>query len=84
MHQKPSADGPQTPYDSATDGARVDHKNVPVRIRSRRKAVCGPQSFTRSWEDGWSSFSGDIGRRNGPKKWFYVGPLQLKRTASAQ
>jgi hypothetical protein len=51
-----------------------------VAARSRHKAVCGPQGFMRSQQNGWSCFSGDVGRRNGPGSWFYVGPLQMKRT----
>ena len=31
-----------------------------VAARSRHKAVCGPQGFMRSQENGWSCFSGDI------------------------
>ena len=41
-----------------------------VAARSRHKAVCGPQGFMRSQENGWSCFSGDVGRRNGPESWF--------------
>lgn len=51
-----------------------------VAARSRHKAVCGPQGFMRSQENGWSCFSGDVGRRNGPESWFCVDPLQMKRT----
>jgi hypothetical protein len=51
-----------------------------VAARSRHKAVCGPQGIMRSQENGWSCFSGDVGRRNGPESWFYVDPLQMKRT----
>ena len=54
-----------------------------VAARSRHKAVCGPQGFTRSQENGWICFPGDIGRRDGPESWFYVDPLQLKRTVGA-
>ena len=45
-----------------------------VAARSRHKAVCGPQGFMRSQENGWSCFSGDVGRHNGPVSWFYVDP----------
>jgi hypothetical protein len=46
-----------------------------VAARSRHKAVCWLQGFTRSPQNGWSCFSGDIGRRSGLESWFYVDPL---------
>jgi len=46
-----------------------------VAARSRHKAVCWLQGFTRSPQNGWSCFSGDIGRRGGLESWFYVDPL---------
>ena len=46
-----------------------------VAARSRHKAVCGPQGFMRSQENGWSCFSGDVGRRMGPESWVYVDPV---------